>query len=206
MNHIDGTFQIAVLASLACVGALIVFIRGRVLRGRLARLHPGLPGSLNASFLSPKFTGVREGLPFVIRLSTGSKHTPRKLHVELPTPLAFKLTVLKENLLTGFTKQLRLTREIESGNALFDAEFLLLAEDAPAVQAFVSDPQVQETIRAVLAMNYTITFNNIGIIASKSYYDQNQDLDPLAVGQILHYLLALHLTSSAFGMNAGFGV
>ncbi len=205
MNHIEGTFQIAILISVACVGALIVFIRGKVLRGRLARLHPGLPGAMNDSYLSPKFTGTMEGLPFVVRLSTGSKHTPRKLHVELPFPLAFKLTVLKENLLTSFTKKLGITREIQSGNALFDAEFLLLAENPSAVQAFVSDPPTQESIRVVLGMNYTITFNNHGILASKSYYDPNHDLDPLAIGKILPELLAMSRTASAFGMSAGFG-
>ena len=181
-------FPFAVLGGISFAGALIIIIRGNVLRGRLAKLQIGLPGNLNSNIFFPKLSGSFEGLPFVVCLSTGSKNTPRKLNVRIENPFSFKLAVLKENSFSDFAKKLGISKDVQSGDAAFDAEFLLMSDDDFAVRSFLSDPAVKELIRSVFKMNYTVTFDNGGITASKSYYDPNADMDQVVVGKILRCL------------------
>ena len=206
MNVAGNLFPLAVLAGIVFVATLIAAIRGKVLRGRLARLQFGLPGQMNRNILSPRFSGAFDGLPFAVWLSTGSDNTPRKLNVAIQQPLPFKLAVLKENLFSDLTKRIGLTKDVQSGDAIFDAEFLLMSDDALAVRTLLSDSATKELIRAVFQLKYAVSLDNRGITASKSYYDPEVDLDPRVIGQLLRCLVDMGKRASCCGASAGPGL
>ena len=158
----------------------------------LRRLTQILGGSVRRfPWIVPQWSGSFEGLPVTITLMPESKHSPRELVISTKQPCAFRLRIVPETWSRRLGRQLGLLRDLRVRDPAFDERFLILTDQPPHAQGFLSDDRIRRAVTSLFDLGMTtLTMDRRGMAAKKSHYPLS-DLEPSQLLPVLQHVRQL---------------
>jgi|GEM_PF-1424083 len=167
----------------------VMFIISRISavlqRRRLAQIAASFQGEIVAGMFGVYFLGCRNSRQFKVKTTQATRNNPAKLHISLLLPCPFKLQIMRENIGSAIFKKIGLVKDVQTGDASFDSEFVLSSDNAAMVQTFFSSQDTKNSVRSLSLSGFALNFDANGITAVKPHYKVSGDMTAPAVEAVL---------------------
>lgn len=174
-----GPNLIVLLIVVAVIAINYIVLRQRV--EKLKALSAVFDGRAFIKFFVPTFVGRYDASEFIVRLISGGKNRPPSLEVQVVTALDLRMTVRPESQGAAFLKTLRLVKDVQIGDPLFDERFIVSASDDMGAQRYFASAEKKDALRAILELGWhSITFSECVVTAHKVRYGDS-DITPEAI-------------------------
>jgi len=157
----------------------------------LESLIPIFNGRISYFFM-PKLIGSYQGSRFTISFTPAGKSSPPYVNFYLLSPVSFKITLTKEDVIERFMKKLRLVREVEINIPEFDKRYMIWANDKTRAQYLLSIDEIRDSINTIFELGFdSLSTSKKGIKIIKPDYNLDIDLPKERVIKILDILLII---------------
>lgn len=97
-----------------------------------------------------------DGTPYHYRYYAGSRNSPSYFQVSVPCSKDIRFTISREKGTHRFFKGIGISKEIETGDRLFDDEFYISTNSEDQMQQLLSDEKIREKIRDIFANDFKV--------------------------------------------------